>query len=321
MANSQHSTNEERRGFQFLELAPELRNAIYELSLVQYLRNKPRQRASSALLRTCKQVYKEARSILYQQSTLEMVLIFAATGIKYCKWRVRCKGFDSKPRCQTPTPTPTLLELRNLIPHHFLEIGTWDVHIALPSYTQQSSYESILPLNHLLHALACQYYKGKVFITLQSLSPLAEDVISCSDFFYPIAKFHPNVQLQLFGFETAVQDYIEILRNDVSAADVLQFDAVTEWRAKSQAILQYVFERSKTGVGQGEDLSRAKMMRDTRRDLACYVDGREVCCTFQGERSLKMAWDLALKLVEKDMGKEVGAQSVLNDTGNRASRP
>ncbi|CAK4002610.1 Hypothetical predicted protein [Lecanosticta acicola] len=63
--------------FRFLDLAPELRNSIYEFLLVRDPDDEDEDAtAHPALLRTCKQIYAEGKGILYAESVLQIESTF-----------------------------------------------------------------------------------------------------------------------------------------------------------------------------------------------------------------------------------------------------
>ncbi|KAF2173983.1 hypothetical protein M409DRAFT_48883 [Zasmidium cellare ATCC 36951] len=67
MAPSPNTAEEEQEVFRFFDLAPELRNRIYEYALVQNRFQK--HFANTALLRVSKEVYREAAGIFWSQTT------------------------------------------------------------------------------------------------------------------------------------------------------------------------------------------------------------------------------------------------------------
>lgn len=216
------------RPFRFLDLAAELRNSIYELTLTHDEQHDPPLHATPALLRTCKQVYSEARNLLYARSTEYVTVKVVAISFRKSTLTILGTAFDST----NQEMAPNLVELRDRFPRHLTEIGTlkWAVQMIRGFHTRVTlGYHGFAIVNLLLYTLANCYRKGKLYLTLEKTSAFHSEALGPWEILWPIAKVRQDVQLHLEGFDVEIEEKILSLREDQNAADVLEFDVVEEW--------------------------------------------------------------------------------------------
>lgn len=184
--------------------------------------------ATPALLRTCKQVYDEARDLLYAKSTLHVTVKCTLTNFRDCSLAILGNGFASIPH------KPSLLELRAAFPQHVMEVGTlkWTTQLICGFQPgTRLGYTYFTPLNRLLYTLANCYRQGKLCLTLETLSPFDPASDGLWHVFWPIAKVREEVALKLAGFDIQIEQRIMSLRRDREAAEVLRFDIVEDWQS------------------------------------------------------------------------------------------
>ena len=220
------------RPFRFLDLAAELRNNIYELTLTHDEQHDPPLHANPALLRTCKQVYDEARDLFYAKSTLHVTV--ECTAIDHdplsTTTRILGNGFDPTTRIASPS----LLELCGAFPRHATEIGTLRVTTRLArgfATTLSVGYYVFAVVNRFFYALHHHYRRGRLELTLESPECIqTEGACTPWELFWPIAKVNPDVELHLARFDVDIEQRIMSLRRNREAAKVLRFDIVDDWQ-------------------------------------------------------------------------------------------
>lgn len=106
--------------FRFLDLAPELRNNVYEQALT-HDRSKGII-AAAGLLRTCRQVYRESKDVLYAQSTFTIKTTGSHTLVRACTLSGDMKT--------TPIGLDSTMGIFQALPRHLLKLSR--IHIEVP---------------------------------------------------------------------------------------------------------------------------------------------------------------------------------------------
>lgn len=218
----------------FLDLAAEMRNAIYELALTH---DRARGRtASVALLRTCKQVYSEARDVLHAQANVQVDLSLQLEADYSRERSIRtCKiGGDLQGTIWGDAP---LHELRIIWPAclgrvHGLTI--W-ISIDVSAHFLRISSNNYAIINRVLYSLAVflaeNNVKGRtiaVDIKDTRINRLVynTDPATLEKVFYPLANIPRTVNLQFGAYFNAIQQSLNNLRLDTIEETTLQFNAI-----------------------------------------------------------------------------------------------
>ncbi|CAK4031743.1 Hypothetical predicted protein [Lecanosticta acicola] len=285
--------------FPFLELPPELRNIIYEISLRHDSNPGAELVASPALLCTCKQIYKEARGVLYNQSTLYLHARFVTkrgflgtVGYKF--------QLDSGYGFLSDVRESSLIRIRDALPQHIFEVGTlvFNLELDMPGTLHAALKEDFMAeLNRLLYVLACGY-KGIRIRLVTRFKGFVDPDDEVQKALYPLAKLDQKLEVVVEGTEETtwmVRKALE-LRDATSrkedsmeaeSGELLKFNIVGEWFEKRElaALLSWDLE-NECGWDLESDRD-ANIVQDGFDMLTDYIDGIwETVITHEVEREL-----------------------------------
>lgn len=245
----------EKKPFRLLDLAAELRSQVFELALTHDRPNG--QKAAPALLRTCRQVYSEAKPLLYEQSNLliniSLELVQDKRSSSYsrlCRFGGDLKG--------TITGDSATRALRRTWPPHVAKVKSLTVY---NSFAQVAGFSRISSanyaiINRVMYSLACclkgSANKGrKVYINLRDTpgdkAIFNTEQATLEQIFYPIAKLPRSINLQIGEYLKDLEPFISALRTSTDEEKILRFNAV---QSLTNTFIPYETELERVRIGR-----------------------------------------------------------------------
>lgn len=211
----------------FLAVAGEIRNRIYEHALV-HDRNKGFFAAPN-LLRTCKQVYREARKYLYDFSTLSIAahILFPASLLSS---QTSFRGDLVKDVWDRPS---SLSVFDFAWPRHWHLVKSFCLSVKFCAHGQMLGSHDFSIVNHLLYSLVAAFNMDPtarrcLTIEFPAGNPLSKR--SVTTILYPALKLPPTVQLLVRGVTPDIEAHIQKMQERVSSWPTAKFSPYEVWK-------------------------------------------------------------------------------------------
>lgn len=265
--------------FDFMRLPTEMRASVYEHQLT-FHNHSWRRLCSPAILRTCRQVYEEAKDILYNVNTIhvrfEVEQVDRGQVNKYVsihnrRETIHCAHgpFYCLPRAIDDYPE----FLRRI---HRLELQL--------TYTDSGSVDHFadggVPLNHFLYTLSSSLMEGHQLKQLCVKLDFPEDheEYLAEMYLYPILRLRNIADVEITGNISARM--AKKIVNDLKSVDVV-FNTLRQWQlleqeAKSQMeLLQYLSCGGGCPCGECPIPERAS---EIMHKMSLLADSKQSCC-------------------------------------------
>lgn len=200
----------------FLDLSAELRNQVYHEAL-SHDREHGRI-ATVTLLRTCRQIYKEARGILQAQSTFLISVSTIDCRLRAGEVVSRASTVQLSGDCLPPPSNPTTVMNRivSTFSSAMLDLSTIRVRIHLPPGIDEDGSEPIRRFTAALtRHLISDDRKRHVEVTLVNKEMYDGNQIVAIVDFSSLMYLGPQVDLKLNGLEDCVATYVQRLRKGI----------------------------------------------------------------------------------------------------------
>lgn len=216
----------------FEKLPAELRNEIYDLALTH---RPDGQKASPALLQTCKQIHSEGQQVLCHNSIFYLDAAIDGSGILVAgtvNGYFMGNGMTLSIDAYLKHPNVTKLNImKSLLPAGAARVRRFRLHVDITAKPKTLS-SLLLYLNSFLRADDCEVKELELHIRDCNTHNDVDDPWFYLRALYPIAKLPSNIDLKLTleGFDLVIEEALMLFRYDdrPDTVDSLSFDICKE---------------------------------------------------------------------------------------------